>query len=43
MKTGKSLVELATEIERQNKSKMDFVAATNRLSFGRRPSRRGVD
>lgn len=33
MKTGRSLVELATEIERQNKSKMDFVAATNRLSF----------
>lgn len=33
MKTGKSLVELATEIERQATSKRDFVAPTSQLSM----------
>lgn len=32
MKTGKSLIELATEIERQAKSKQDFIAPSNALS-----------
>lgn len=33
MKTGKSLVELATEIERQNDGKADFLASTNDLAI----------
>ena len=33
MKTGKTLVELALEIERQSKAKRDFIASTNSLSF----------
>lgn len=34
MKTGKSLVELATEIERQSKAKVDYVADTRKLFMG---------
>lgn len=33
MKTGKSLIELATEIERQAASKVDYVADTRRLAM----------
>lgn len=33
MKTGKSLVELATELERQNNAKRDFIADTRVLQF----------
>ena len=33
MKTGKSLVELATELERQAQSKKDYIADTRRLSL----------
>lgn len=33
MRNGKSLVELATEIERQNNSKEDMIADTRKLSF----------
>ena len=33
MKTGKSLVELATEVQRQNDSKKDFIADTRALSL----------
>lgn len=33
MKTGKSLVELATEIERQAKAKVDYVADTRKLEM----------
>jgi hypothetical protein len=33
MKTGKSLVELATELERQAASKKDFIAPTQRLKL----------
>ena len=38
MKTGKSLVELATELERQAQSKRDFIADTRRLSLEPDPS-----
>lgn len=34
MKTGKSLVELATEIQRQAEAKKDFIADTRSLSMG---------
>src|SRR3990167_7362492 len=33
MKNGRSIVELATEIERQAKSKRDFIASTKELTF----------
>lgn len=33
MKTGKSLVELATEIERQSQAKVDYIADTRKLSL----------
>ena len=33
MKTGRSLVEIATELERQNASKKDYVADTRRLKM----------
>jgi hypothetical protein len=33
MKTGKSLVELATEIERQGKAKVDYIADTRKLEL----------
>jgi hypothetical protein len=33
MKTGKTLVELATEIERQRESRVDYIAPTERLAF----------
>ena len=33
MKTGKTITELATEIQRQAKSKKDFVASTESLAF----------
>lgn len=33
MKTGKSLVELATEIERQSKAKVDYIADTRKLEM----------
>ncbi len=31
MKTGKSLIELATEIERQKNSKRDLIASTQNI------------
>lgn len=33
MKTGKSIVELATEIERQSKAKVDYIADTRKLEM----------
>jgi hypothetical protein len=33
MKQGKSLVELATEIQKQNKAKRDFIAPTTKLEY----------
>ena len=33
MKTGRSLVELAREIERQNGNKQDFIVSTEKLRF----------
>lgn len=33
MKTGKSLIELATEIERQSKAKVDYIADTRKLEM----------
>ncbi|NJO94447.1 MAG: hypothetical protein HC820_09205 [Hydrococcus sp. RM1_1_31] len=33
MKTGKTLIELATEIQRQAESKRDYVAPTNLLQM----------
>ena len=41
MKAGLSLVELATEIQRQNESKRDFVAPSRRLSLQATPGGAG--
>lgn len=38
MKTGRTLTELATEIERQSTSKKDFIADSRRLSFEASPN-----
>jgi len=37
MKSGRTLVELATELERQSKSKKDYIADTRRLSLKATP------
>jgi hypothetical protein len=38
MKTGRTISEIATELERQAKSKKDYIADTRRLSLEARPS-----
>lgn len=38
MKTGKSLIELATEIERQSQAKVDYVADTRKLEMRPAPA-----
>ena len=43
MKTGRTLSELAAEIERQQETKVDFIAATNRLSFDLPGAKREAD
>ena len=42
MKLGKSLVELATEVTRQNASKRDFLADTRTLAMSVNPSTEGL-
>ena len=37
MKTGRTLTEIATEIERQAKTKKDYIADTRRLAFEAKP------